>query len=106
MNHNEFIESTKLNSSPKEIDGVELALWYAVKGDWDMAHNIAQEINTETASWIHAYLHRQEGDISNAHYWYSHAKKNPYSKSLADELKDIVESIFPILLQFVVPNSL
>ena len=94
MNHSQFIESTKLNTPPKEIDGVELALWYAVKDDWDMAHNTAQEIHSETASWIHAYLHRQEGDIGNAHYWYHRARKEACSSPLEEELEDIMQSIF------------
>ena len=70
MNYIKFKKSIKQEEPPDSLDGVELALWYAVKGDWDMAHNIAQEIHSEAASWIHAYLHRQEGDIGNAHYWY------------------------------------
>ena len=94
MNHNEFIELTKSSTPPNNLEGVELALWYAVKGDWDMAHNIAQEIHTEIASWVHAYLHRQEGDINNAHYWYHSARKEAYSGSLETELNAIIKSIF------------
>mgnify|MGYP001496863434 CR=1 FL=1 len=94
MNHNEFIESLKSATPPKDLGGEELALWYAAKDDWEMAHNTAQEISTETASWIHAYLHRWEGDISNSRYWYHRAQKEAYSESLEEELEDIIHSIF------------
>ena len=93
MNHNKFIKSLKSSSPPNGLGGVELALWYAVKGDWDMAHNTAQKIHTETASWIHAYLHREEGDIENAHYWYHCARKEAYSESLKAELEDIIKFV-------------
>ena len=76
------------------MSGIELALWYAVRGDWGSAHNTAQEISTETASWIHAYLHRLEGDIGNAHYWYNRARMEPFSESLDSELHDIIQSVF------------
>ena len=94
MNHNEFIASTKSNDPPNNIDGIELALWHAVKGDWEMAHNIAQDIHSKIAAWVHAYLHRQEGDIGNAHYWYHRARKDAYSGSLEKELEDIIKKIF------------
>ena len=93
MNYIKFKESIKQKEPPDNLNGVELALWYAVKGNWDMAHNIAQEIHSEAASWIHAYLHRQEGDIENAHYWYRRSEKEAYSGSLEIELDDIIKSI-------------
>lgn len=51
------------------------SLWFAKKGDWEAAHNIAQDIDTQMGSWIHALLHLIEGDIGNAGYWYSRAGK-------------------------------
>ena len=53
------------------------SLWYAKKGEWDAAHDIAQEIDTKMGSWIHALLHLIEGDLGNAGYWYSRAGKPP-----------------------------
>ena len=53
-----------------------------------------QDINTEIAFWIHAYFHRVEGDIGNAHYWYNRARKKSSSKSLESELNDIIKSVF------------
>ncbi len=51
------------------------AMWLAKAGEWEPAHEIAQEIKTPTGSWIHAFLHREEGDLSNANYWYRRAGK-------------------------------
>ena len=90
MKHSEFIESLKSAAPPKDLSGEELALWYAAKDDWEMAHNTAQEISTETASWIHAYLHRVEGDQPNAKYWYQRANREPSSINLDDEAEQII----------------
>ena len=94
MNYNDLIESTKKSNPPSKLFGIRLAVWHILKDDWDMAHNIAQDIKSKNASWVHAYLHRQEGDIGNAHYWYRIANKNPYSGSLKIELDDIIASVF------------
>ena len=51
------------------------SLWYTKKGEWEKAHDIAQEIDTQMGSWIHALLHLIEGDLGNAGYWYSKAGK-------------------------------
>ena len=94
MTYDNFIQLTQKDTPPNELDRIHLALWYIMKDNWDMTHNIAQDINTETASWIHAYLHRQEGDISNAHYWYSRAGKDAYSGDLKPELDKIIKTVF------------
>jgi hypothetical protein len=66
------------------------ALWWDARGNWTNSHNIAQDIPSKTGSWIHAYLHRKEGDEWNARYWYDRANR-PFSKlSLEEELKQIV----------------
>lgn len=64
---------------PDDLSATVQALWLAKAGRWDAAHDIAQEIPTGAGAWIHAYLHREEGDLSNAAYWYSRAGK-PVSK--------------------------
>ena len=94
MKYNNFIKLSKESEPSKILSGINLVLWYMVKDNWDLAHNIVQDINTETASWIHAYLHRVEGDIDNAHYWYNRANKEPASESLESELNDIIKSVF------------
>ena len=60
-------------------------------GDWDTAHKIVQKYYTSEACWIHAYLHRKEGDIGNADYWYSRATRNRPDKSLEMEWNDIYD---------------
>ena len=94
MQYNDFINLTKENEPSDTLSGINLAIWYAVKDNWDMAHNLVQDINTETAAWIHAYLHRVEGDIANADYWYNRARKDPSHESLESELSDIIKSVF------------
>ena len=51
------------------------ALWWAAKGNWDQAHKIVQDESGKDAAWVHAYLHRVEGDLENARYWYRRAGK-------------------------------
>ncbi|HSY55505.1 MAG TPA: hypothetical protein VK834_03575 [Bradyrhizobium sp.] len=59
------------------------ALWWAAKGDWDAAHKIVQDESDANSAWVHAYLHRVEGDLSNAGYWYRQAGQ-PIAKDALD----------------------
>ena len=67
------------------------SLWFAGKGNWEASHDIAQEMHCDLGSWIHAYLHREEGDKFNAGYWYRRAKKDYPKISLAEEHREITE---------------
>lgn len=67
-----------------------LSLWYDGAGDWQRSHDIIQDIEDTTAAWIHAYLHRKEGDIGNADYWYRRAKRSRPQISLEEEWESIV----------------
>ncbi|WP_405397327.1 hypothetical protein [Maribacter sp. Asnod2-G09] len=92
-NYLEFEKSLELSQVPKEWpDGLKSA-WYDAKGDWEASHNIAQEMHNTLGSWLHAYLHRKEGDRFNAGYWYGLAKKEYPTITLDEELKVIVEYI-------------
>ena len=93
MQFDEFINSTKEDTPPQSLSEPLQAIWYARKGDWETAHNIAQSISSELGSWIHAYLHRVEGDLSNADYWYKRAGKPPHSGLTEAKADDIVNSI-------------
>ena len=73
MNLHDFISSTSQLHPPEEISVYLTSLWHDAKGNWEKAHDVIQEIEDKTASWIHAYLHRKEGDLWNADYWYSKA---------------------------------
>jgi hypothetical protein len=79
------------SSQPPESTSVYLqALWYDAKGNWDKAHTLVQDIETPDAAWIHAYLHRREGDTLNADYWYRRAGKVRPHTTLETEWEAIV----------------
>lgn len=61
------------------------ALWHEAHGDWERAHSITQTIETPDAAWVHAYLHRKEGDTFNAGYWYRRAGRSAFTGSLHAE---------------------
>lgn len=65
------------------------ALWYEARGDWDHAHKITQKENGADACWVHAYLHRKEGDLGNAGYWYARARRDVSSDPLDQEWRQI-----------------
>ena len=69
------------------------ALWWAAKGDWDAAHKIVQDEDTRDAAWVHAYLHRVEGDLGNAGYWYRRAGKPEAKDSLEAEWERMVSAL-------------
>ncbi len=69
------------------------ALWWAAKGDWDKAHKIVQDEATREAAWVHAYLHRVEGDLGNAGYWYRQAGQPAAKDSLEAEWERIVSAL-------------
>jgi hypothetical protein len=69
------------------------ALWWAAKGDWDRAHKIVQDESDADAAWVHAYLHRVEGDLGNAGYWYRQAGQPVAKDSLEAEWERIVSAL-------------
>ena len=69
------------------------ALWWAGKGDWKKAHEIAQNENGADAAWVHAYLHRVEGDLGNAGYWYRQAGQPAATDPLENEWERIVSTL-------------
>ena len=69
------------------------ALWWAAKGDWDKAHKIVMNEETANAAWVHAYLHRVEGDLGNAGYWYRQAGQPAAQDSLEAEWERIVSAL-------------
>ena len=85
MDQEEFQISQKQSTPPAGLSLALQSLWFDAKGDWNKAHELAQEDGGLAGNWVHAYLHRKEGDATNARYWYGQAKKPVYSGSLADE---------------------
>jgi hypothetical protein len=95
MTINEFKSSIEEKSLPGGLNDLQKALWYDAKGEWDKAHEIAQGINNFSGSLIHAYLHRKEGDVSNANYWYAKADRKMPNVALSEEWDQLVEEMFP-----------
>ena len=65
------------------------ALWHDARGHWQAAHALVQDDASDAAAHVHAYLHRKEGDLGNAHYWYRRAAQPPAAGSLDDEWRQI-----------------
>ncbi|MEN9991071.1 MAG: hypothetical protein RLZZ224_773 [Verrucomicrobiota bacterium] len=91
-----FAHSATTETQPPSNISPELkALWLAKAGRWNDAHDACQQIPGPTGAWIHAYLHREEGDFDNAAYWYqrAHQPVPPRSLSIADEWRQLVETL-------------
>ena len=93
MTYKQFMTSVAEDATPPEgLDARLQALWYAAKGQWEKAHTVAQGIETASGSWIHAHLHREEGDLSNAGYWYARAGRPPTRESLDEERAALIRT--------------
>ena len=92
MDFSAFNESIANNHFPSSLSVYLQALWFDAQGNWEEAHRLIQDVAGEKAAWIHAYLHRKEGDVWNADYWYSKAGKIHPSISLAKEWENLVSS--------------
>ena len=93
MDFEQFRKTLSSSDPPGNIPVYLLSLWYDAKGDWEKSHTIIQDINDPTAAWIHAYLHRKEGDIGNADYWYRRANKSRPALTLQEEWEVIVKAL-------------
>jgi hypothetical protein len=79
---------------PRGLSREAQSLWFTKKGEWDKAHDIAQDIETPMGSWLHALLHLIEGDLGNARYWFAEAGRPVKKPSQIDELWDeIAEAV-------------
>ena len=86
-----FIDTTGKEKPPKDLSEILVSLWWDRKGEWDNAHSIAQRIMTEQGSAVHAYLHREEGVLWNADYWYRQAGQTRPELSLEEEWEKLVQ---------------
>ena len=93
MNYKEFSEIRNQGTIPSNIPALLKALLIDAAGDWDTAHSIAQDDPSSDGSWVHAYLHRKEGDKWNANYWYSRAGKPMPDYSLQKEWEEIARAL-------------
>jgi len=85
-----FKASLELNQPPDGLSVQLKSLWYDAKGDWHKAHAQVDHLNDGQSAWVHAYLHRKEGDISNAGYWYNKAGQKRPQLSLEEEWEQLV----------------
>ncbi len=76
-----------------QINELKHALELDNQGDWDSAHGIVQRIESTDSYWIHAYLHRKEGDLPNSQYWYSRAGKSMPDYGLEQEWNELFDYI-------------
>ena len=93
MTLEEFRKSTK-HPEPPRVSILLLALWHDAKGNWKKSHELTQHVHTPEGSWVHAYLHRKEGDSFNAAYWYNQANRNMPDYSFEKEWEEISEALF------------
>jgi hypothetical protein len=93
MNLLEFKESLVRDEPPDGLSASLAGLWWDAKGDWARAHESAQQDEGQSGAWVHAYLHRKEGDSANASYWYGRAGKSAGKGSLEDEWIAITSSL-------------
>jgi hypothetical protein len=93
MNLQEFRDSLKGDEPPRELSVALAGLWWDAKGDWTRAHESAQQDAGPAGAWVHAYLHRKEGDAANAGYWYERAGKSPAQTSLDEEWVEISRAL-------------
>lgn len=93
MTLDEFRQSLTAINPPAGLTLALGGLWWDAKGDWTRAHESAQQDEGREGSWVHAYLHRKEGDQSNAGYWYRRAGKPVCWESLDAEWVSIVKAL-------------
>jgi hypothetical protein len=88
----EFRE-TLSSTTPTAVAPLLRALWHDARGEWQEAHRIAQDIDDNDGAWVHAYLHRKEGDLDNATYWYQRASQPVATDSLDAEWARIAAAL-------------
>lgn len=89
----DFKNSLQEDCPPLRYSLALKALWFAANDNWEASHNIAQDMHNVTGSWLHAYLHRVEGDAFNAGYWYRQAGKIFPEITLKEELDSIIQAV-------------
>jgi len=93
MNLQLFRGSLHRDAPPEGVGTALQALWHLAKGDWHRAHRLAQAEQDRSCAWVHAHLHRVEGDEANAGYWYRRAGRPPSRAPLERELDEIVSAL-------------
>jgi hypothetical protein len=89
----QFKQSVSAAQPPQSLPPALDALWWAAKGDWDKAHKVVMDDEGQEAAWVHAYLHRVEGDLPNAGYWYRTAGKPVATGTLEAEWAAVAKAL-------------
>lgn len=88
-----FILTLDGDEPPPFATPVLHAVWHGLRGDWDAAHELAQAQDDPEGAWVHAWLHRIEGDLGNAEYWYQRAGRQPRHDATRDEGLEIARAL-------------
>lgn len=89
----EAFRAALASDAPPRLPAALLALWHDAKGDWDAAHRLVNDSSQPDSMWVHAHLHRVEGDLSNARYWYRRAGRAPHEGTLEEERGEILAAL-------------
>jgi hypothetical protein len=93
MDIDAFRATLTSDTPPPDLSLALQTLWWDAKGDWNRAHQCAQQDEGRTGSMVHAYLHRKEGDMSNARGWYSRAGRSPPDGPLEAEWEALAREL-------------
>ena len=93
MTLDKFRRSLAGSAPPAGASPALRALWHQGHGDWQAAHDAAQSDDGGDAAWVHAHLHRVEGDLANAGYWYRRAGRTPSAAELPAEWREIAAAL-------------
>lgn len=93
MNVSEFKLTLTAPEPPAELNPPLRALWFDKQQRWHDAHDQVQDGNDSSSAWVHAYLHRKEGDVGNAAYWYRLSGKKVCNLSLDEEWEELVDAL-------------
>jgi hypothetical protein len=93
MTLDEFRSTLSDAAAPESLTPALCAMWEDARGNWSAAHAIAQNVEDKSGSWIHAYLHRKEGELGNAGYWYRRAGQPVPTDGLEEEWARIVTAL-------------
>jgi hypothetical protein len=88
-------EELRRRADPEGLPPLLAAMWWDGRGEWERAHGLAQVVDTAEGAWVHAYLHRKEGDLGNADYWYRRAGRRRPADPLDAEWGAIVAALAP-----------
>lgn len=96
MNLNSFRQSLSDVQPPEHVPAALRALWHLGRNEWECAHAIVQDVEGADSAWVHAHLHRVEGDLSNAQYWYSRAGKTAHSGTTDAEWSELAAALLEV----------